>query len=78
MRGCRNALEAALSERGDAHDLVDAYEYAEKVIEDLTDGIDYFQELVRHLMQTASVHTVARVRGVFGALPARLLEATDR
>ena len=23
---------------------------------DLTDGIDYFQELVRHLMQTASVH----------------------
>ncbi|MCA8946974.1 MAG: ferrochelatase [Planctomycetes bacterium] len=57
MRGCRNALEAALSDRGDAHDLVDAYEYAEKVIEDLTDGIDYFQELVRHLMQTASVHT---------------------
>jgi hypothetical protein len=57
MRGCRNALEAALSDRGDAHDLVDAYEYAEKVIEDLTDGIDYFQELVRHLMQTASLHT---------------------
>lgn len=56
MRGCRNALEAALSERGDAHDVVDAYEYAEKVIEDLTDGIDYFQELVRHLMQEASVH----------------------
>ena len=57
MRGCRNALNAALSDRGDAHDLVDAYEYAEKVIEDLTDGIDYFQELVRHLMQTASVQT---------------------
>lgn len=57
MRGCRNALEAALSSRGDAHDIVDAYEYAEKVIEDLTDGIDYFQGLVRHLMQTASVHT---------------------
>lgn len=57
MRGCRNALEAALSDRGDAHDLVDAYEYAEKVIEDLTDGIDYFQELVRHLMQTASAQS---------------------
>lgn len=57
MRGCRNALDAALSGRGDAHDIVDAYEYAEKVIEDLTDGIDYFQGLVRHLMQTASVHT---------------------
>lgn len=57
MRGCRNSLEAALSSRGDAHDIVDAYEYAEKVIEDLTDGIDYFQGLVRHLMQTASAHT---------------------
>jgi len=57
MRGCRNALDAALSARGDAHDIVDAYEYAEKVIEDLTDGIDYFQNLVRHLMQSASVHT---------------------
>lgn len=44
MRGCRNALEHASTERGDAHDLVDAYEYAEKVIEDLTDGIDYFQD----------------------------------
>jgi len=57
MRGCRNALDAALLLRGDAHDLVDAYEYAEKVIEDLTEGIDYFQGLVRHLMQNASVHT---------------------
>ena len=56
MRGCRNALEAAISDRGDAHDLVDAYEYAEKVIEDLTDGIDYLQDRVRHLMQEASVH----------------------
>ena len=56
MRGCRNALEAALSERGDAHDIVDAYEYAEKVIEDLTDGIDYFQALVRHLMQEVPLH----------------------
>jgi len=57
MRGCRNALEAALSPRGDAHDLVDAYEYAEKVIEDLTEGIDYFQQLVRQLMQAASVQS---------------------
>lgn len=57
MRGCRNALEAALTDRGDAHDLVDAYEYAEKVIEDLTDGIDYLQERIRHLMQEATVHS---------------------
>ena len=56
MRGCRNALEAAYSDRGDAHDIVDAYEYAEKVIEDLTDGIDYFQELVRRLVREASLH----------------------
>ena len=53
MRGCRNALDAALSERGDAHDLVDAYEYAEKVIEDLTEGIDDLQERVRHLRRHA-------------------------
>lgn len=57
MRGCRNALEAALSERGDAHDLVDAYEYAEKVIEDLTDGIDYLQQRIRDLMREATVHS---------------------
>ena len=57
MRGCRNALEAALSERGDAHDLVDAYEYAEKVIEDLTDGIDYLQQRIRDLMREASLHS---------------------
>lgn len=57
MRGCRNALDAALSERGDAHDLVDAYEYAEKVIEDLTEGIDDLHERVRHLMVEASIHT---------------------
>jgi len=56
MRGCRNALEAAMRKNGDAHDLVDAYEYAEKVIEDLTDGIDYLQERVRHLMQEATAH----------------------
>lgn len=56
MRGCRNALEAVLSERGDAHDLIDAYEYAEKVIEDLTEGIDYLHERVRYLMAQASIH----------------------
>lgn len=56
MRACRNALEAALSLRGDAHDLADAYEHAEKVIEDLTEGIDYLQERIRHLMQEASIH----------------------
>ena len=57
MRGCRNALDAALEDNGDAHDIVDAFEYAENVIKDLSEGIEYFQELVRSLMQTASMHT---------------------
>lgn len=57
MRGCRNALDAALEDKGDAHDIVDAFEYAENVIKDLSEGIDYFQELVRSLIQTALMHS---------------------
>lgn len=53
VRSCRNALVAALR-NVDAYDLVDAYDYAEKVISDLSDGVDYFQELVRRLMSEAS------------------------
>lgn len=56
MRGCRNALTAALSDRGDAHDLADAYEYAKNVIKDLNEGIDSLQERVRHLMREATIH----------------------
>lgn len=56
MRSCRNSLAAALRETGDAHDLVDAYEYAEKVIEDLNEGITDLQERVRRLMVEASLH----------------------
>ena len=53
VRSCRNSLEAA-RRNVDAYDLVDAYDYAEKVISDLSEGVDYFQELVRHLMAEAS------------------------
>jgi hypothetical protein len=53
VRSCRNALEATLKTR-DAYDLIDAYDYAEKVISDLSEGVDYFQELVRRLMSEAS------------------------
>ena len=53
MRGCRSALDAALFERGDPHDLVDAYGYAEKVIEELTDGIGYSWQLVCYVMRAA-------------------------
>jgi hypothetical protein len=56
MRGCRNALEAALHANGSADDLLDAYESAEKVIEDLNEGIDLLQERVRALMREATVH----------------------
>jgi hypothetical protein len=53
VRSCRNALDAALRNL-DAHDLVDAWDYAEKVISDLSEGVDYFQELVRRLMLEAA------------------------
>ncbi|HUX89879.1 MAG TPA: Wadjet anti-phage system protein JetA family protein [Gallionellaceae bacterium] len=53
VRSCRNSLEATLR-NSDAYDLIDAYDYAEKVISDLAEGVDYFQELVRHLMVEAS------------------------
>lgn len=53
VRSCRNALDAALKNL-DAYDLVDAWDYAEKVIGDLSEGVDYFQELVRRLMQEAA------------------------
>ena len=53
VRSCRNSLEATFR-NADAYDLVDALDYAEKVISDLSEGVDYFQELVRHLMVEAS------------------------
>jgi hypothetical protein len=53
MRSCRNSLEAALKNH-DAYDLIDAYDHAEKVISDLSEGVDYFQDLVRRLMAEAS------------------------
>lgn len=56
MRSCRNSLEAALHAKGSAEDLLDAYEHAERVIEDLTEGIDLLQERIRILMREASLH----------------------
>lgn len=53
MRSCRNSLEAAYK-NVDAYDLVDAYDHAERVISDLAEGVDYFQDLVRRLMAEAS------------------------
>lgn len=56
MRGCRNALDAVLSDAGDAHDLVDAYEYAERVIEDLNEAIEYINERIRLMMVESAAH----------------------
>jgi hypothetical protein len=53
MRSCRNSLQATLR-TVDANDLIDAYEYAERVIGDLAEGSDYFQELVRRLTAEAA------------------------
>jgi hypothetical protein len=53
MRSCRNSLEA-VTHNGESHDLLDAYDYAERVLNDLSEGVDYFNELVRRLMAEAS------------------------
>ena len=53
MRSCRNALESFFKNR-DPYDLIDAYEHAEKVICDLSEGIEYFQELGRRVMVQAA------------------------
>jgi hypothetical protein len=53
VRSCRNALDATRRDV-DAYDLIDAYDYAEKVISDLSEGVEYFQELVRRVMSEAS------------------------
>lgn len=53
VRSCRNALQAALKTL-DANDLVDAHDYAERVLSDLSEGVGYFQDLVRRLMSEAS------------------------
>lgn len=55
MRSCRNALSATL-ENVDAYDLIDAYDYAAKVISDLSDSVTYFQDMVRRLMLEASAN----------------------
>ncbi|WP_187628625.1 Wadjet anti-phage system protein JetA family protein [Paraburkholderia sp. UCT31] len=53
MRSCRNSLEAAFR-NNDAYDLIDAYDHAERVIADLSEGVDYFQELMRHVVAEAA------------------------
>lgn len=52
MRSCKNAL-AAFIERRDVEDLLDAYEYAERVVADLSQDIELFYELARRILLDA-------------------------
>lgn len=49
-RNTRNALESFL-ERGDVYDLLDAYEYSERIISDFTDVIAELEERKRDLVR---------------------------
>lgn len=54
MRSVKNALRAYLSGGQDPNDLYDAYEYAERVVTDLSEDIEHFYEMVRRLVSEAS------------------------
>ena len=49
-RNTRNSLEAFL-ERGEVYDLLDAYEYSERIISDFTDVISELEERKRDLVR---------------------------
>lgn len=55
MRSCKNAL-AAFIERHDVEDLLDAYDYADRVITDLSEDIELFYELARKILMDAHAH----------------------
>lgn len=52
MRSCKNAL-AAFIDRRDVEDLLDAYEYADRVITDLSEDIELFYDLARKILMDA-------------------------
>lgn len=52
MRSCKNALTAFI-DRHDVEDLLDAYEYADRVIADLSEDIELFYELARKILLDA-------------------------
>ena len=54
MRSVKNALMAYLSGGQDPNDLYDAFEYAERVVTDLSEDIEHFYEMVRRLVSEAS------------------------
>lgn len=58
MRSARKALAAFLSTR-DADELLDAHEFASRVVQDLQDDIEYFRHLIQSLTREALVQKVA-------------------
>jgi hypothetical protein len=58
MRSARKALSAFLATR-DADELLDAHEFASRVVQDLQDDIEYFRHLIQSLTREALVQKVA-------------------
>lgn len=54
MRSVKNSLVAYISGGQDPNDLYDAFEYAERVVTDLSEDIEHFYEMVRRLVSEAS------------------------
>ncbi len=58
MRSARKALAAFLSSQ-DADELLDAHEFASRVVQDLQDDIEYFRHLIQSLTREALAQKVA-------------------
>ncbi|CAN5303806.1 hypothetical protein BH11PSE9_BH11PSE9_13720 [soil metagenome] len=58
MRSARKALVAFLATR-DADELLDAHEFASRVVQDLQDDIEYFRQLIQSLTREALAQKVA-------------------
>jgi hypothetical protein len=58
MRSARKAIAAFLSTR-DADELLDAHEFASRVVQDLQDDIEYFRHLIQSLTREALAQKVA-------------------
>jgi hypothetical protein len=58
MRSARKALAAFLTQR-DADELLDAHEFASRVVQDLQDDIEYFRQLIQSLTREALAQKVA-------------------
>ena len=58
MRSARKAL-AAFKDTRDADELIDAHEFASRVVQDLQDDIEYFRHLIQSLTREALAQKVA-------------------